>query len=192
MKKIKSAIDIEKAQRRNNIILGGGMIVLLVLSMGGYSLMSRSGNTNSNKVSENGFNFIRTNGMWTLSMGNTLFNFRYLPSEVRDVPVNLSMNLTTYSGQPLYFVNPNDGMGDIIGNIGKYILRYQEACLRENSTQKCRGNLPTKNCNSNLIVFNNQKNTGVYEKDNCVFINGDTPRASDAFLYKLLGINHGN
>ncbi len=191
MKRIKSAVEHEKIRRRNGILLGIAMIVLLVVSTGGYSIMSRIGDNNPNKINERGLSFVRSDGIWKMEIGNGVFSFRYLPSEVQNISVNLTTNLTTYAGKPLYFVNPSDGMGEILNNIGKYVLRYQEACLNNGNGTKCKGNLPVKNCYSNLIVFVPSNVTRVYERENCVFISGDLSKSSDAFLYKILGINHG-
>ncbi len=198
MRKIKSITDIEKARRRNNIILGVGMIVLLTVSSLGYSLMNADG-SKKNSVSENGFNFVRENGRWKLSIENPndrnkpeVFKFQHLPSEVNNVSISISAQLGTYSNQPIYFVNPGVGASEILGNIGNYILRYQEACLdsgidnMDNAT--CKGDLPIKDCTSNLIIFEQGNDTRVYQKGSCVFIVGDNSLGSDAFLYEVLGI----
>jgi len=195
MRKIKSMADVERVQRRNNIILGLFMIFLLVASSAGYSLMSAD-SEEENVVNEKGFDFVRSGGMWKLLIGADAFNFQYLPSEVSDVDVNLSIELGMYSGQPLYFVNPGEGVGEILSNLDRYILRYQESCLgdiflesNESYKMVCEGDLPIKNCDdSNLIVFEAGNNTKVYMEGNCVFIEGDVIRGVDAFLYEVLGI----
>ncbi len=201
MRKIKTMADVERIQRRNNIILGVIMIFLLTASSVGYSLMSAD-EERKNSVSENGFDFVRDGGIWKLSIGGDSFGFVNLPSEVSDVDVNLSVEFGMYSGQPLYFVNPGEGAGEVLNNFGNYVLRYQEACLQQdenelgNLTSKsnesevvCNGDLPIKDCNSNLIIFEVGNETRVYSEGKCVFIVGDVLRGSDAFLYKILGIN---
>lgn len=228
MRKIKSMADIERVQRRNNIILGVFMIFLLTASSIGYSLMSAD-SEEANVVNEGGFDFVRESGMWKLVVGEDVFRFQNLPSEVGNVDVNTSAQFGQYSGQPLYFVNPGEGVSEILGNLGNYILRYQESCLQqdfvvddlgnssnltldeeENGTRinadshglylenesivdsdvvVCAGDLPVKDCDSNLIVFEVGNETRVYSEGNCVFIVGDVVLGSDAFLYKLLGVN---
>ena len=202
--------DVERARRRNNIILGVVMIFLLVGSSLGYSLMSVDGDS-ENIVSEGGLDFVRENGLWKLMIGNEVFSFQYLPSEVGNVEINLSAELGIYSGQPLYFVNPSDGSSEVLRNLGRYVLRYQESCLDSvdlggrdsviddlgnltagdnESVEKivCVGDLPIKNCDSNLIIFEQGNETRVYGDGNCVFIVGDAVRGSDAFLYEVFGI----
>ena len=187
--------DVERARKKNNIILGVVMIVLLVGSSLGYSLMSADGG-GKNSVSENGFDFVRDAGVWKLDIGGDVFGFKYLPSEVSDIDLNFSAQFGMYSGQPLYFVNPGEGVSEILANFDRYILRYQEVCFASNGMTSagpanesvCEGDLPVKDCGSNLIVFEEGNETRVYGEDNCVFIVGDTLRGSDAFLYEVLGI----
>lgn len=163
------------------------MIGLLTLSSLGYSLMSADGKK-SNSVSENGFDFVRSEGVWKMMVQDKVFGFQNLPSEVLDVDVNVSGNLGVYSGKPVYFINPGEGSGEILRNIGDYVLRYQEACLN-GSDVKCNGDFPVKGCDSNLIIFREGNGSRVYSEDNCVFIVGDALRGSDAFLYKILGVS---
>lgn len=217
MRRLASIADVERTRRRNNIILGVTMIVLMLGSSLGYSLMSADGGSD-NSVSEMGFDFVRDGGMWKMIVDGEIFGFRYLPSEVSDVEVNLSVDLGMYSGQPLYFVNPGEGLNDILANLDRYILRYQEACFRQDSVESvvdggwsddlvnltdsnenvslevnesevvCEGDLPMKDCSSNLIVFIEGNETRVYGEDRCVFIVGDASLGSNAFLYEVLDI----
>jgi len=199
MRKIKSEADIERARKRNNIILGLSMIFLMVASTAGFAIMSAD-NENSNSVSEGGFNFLRDGGMWKLAFGEgEVFSFQNLPSELNDVMVDINITFGEYANSPLYFVNQGEGTNEILMNLGNYILRYQEACLGEkieieNQTlvipaDECEGDLPVKDCGNNIIVFKEGNETKVYGDENCVFIEGDVIRGGDAFLYRLIGVN---
>lgn len=195
MRKIKSEEDIEKARRRNNIILGLVMIFLLTASSLGYSLMSAD-LEKKNSVNENGYDFVRDGGYWKTEINGEVFAFSNLPSDLAGIDVELGISLNEYDGKVIYFVNSKEGLGRILGNIGGHILRYQEACLnlsgvggQELATKECRSDLPVKDCSSNLIIFEEGNETRVYGQDNCVFIVGDDSRGSEAFLYKLIGIN---
>ena len=190
MRRIKSMADVDRARRRNNIILGVVMILLLVVSTAGYSLMGAD-SEDENVVSELGFDFVRDGGMWKLIFEEgEIFGFSYLPSEVEDVDVDVSIEFGDYSGKPLYFVNPGEGAGEVLNNIGRYILRYQESCLdsKTNETIICEGDLPVKDCSSNLIIFMEGNSTRVYGDENCVYVVGDAVKGSDAFLYNVLGV----
>jgi hypothetical protein len=185
MRKIKTEIQIQKTRRRNNIIMGIAMIAILMISTLGYSLMSNEEEKKS-KTTEFGMDFFYENGLWKISFQDKIFGFQYLPSEISTVEKNISINLGTYSGNPLYIVSPNEGLSEILNNIGDYALRYQEACL-VNTT--CQGDLPQKTCENNIIIFETGNETRVYQKENCVFIVGDSVKGADAFLYSILGVN---
>jgi hypothetical protein len=185
MRKIKTQSEIDRKTRKNQLLIGGIMILLLVLSIVGYSFASvASGNDNS-KVNENGVSFLKQNGLWVTEIDGFVFGFQNLPSEVSEVDVNVSISLNQYSGLPLYFVNPNEGAPEILSNIGNYVLRYQEACFN-NAT--CEGDLPLKGCDDNLIIFESGNVSSVYQYENCIFIVGDPLVATDAFLYKVLQV----
>ena len=76
-------------------------------------------------------------------------------------------------------------MQEISNNIGKYIQRFNEACLQG---ENCTKDVPTKDCSSNIIIFEIGNETKVYSEQNCVYIVGDSIKGADAFLYKILGI----
>lgn len=188
MRRIKSEADIQRVRRRNNVILGVVMIGLLILSYAGFALMNSDENgENQNFVEEKGFNFVRDGGYWKMMVDGQVFGFQNLPSEVDDVDVNISVEFANYVSLPLYFVGAGEGANEILINLGNYVLRYQEACLEG---MVCDGDLPTKSCeDSNLIIFEAGDEARVYSEGTCVFVVGDELEASDAFLYKLFGIN---
>ena len=144
-----------------------------------------------------GLEFERQGSFWRLSVGEVgniqEFYFTYLPQEVTGVSVSNTKSLQSYSGDALYFVNKDNneqavlGMQETLNNLGRYILRYQEACFDIDCTNK---DLPIKNCDGedNLIVFTNNNQTRVWEEGNCVYISGDFVMGVDGFLYDLFGI----
>ena len=185
MRKIQTQANIDKKKRKDQIVIGVVMISLLVISTLGYSLVGRN-NEEDSSVQDFGIEFFYENGFWKTVFDDNIFVFKNLPSEVSDIDVNISVSLGQYSGQVLYFVNPNAGASEILNNIGGYIVRYQEACI--NDDDGCNDDFPMKNCDSNLIIFENGNSSKVYQNDSCVFIVGDPLRATDAFLYKVLQI----
>ena len=171
LRKIKTQAEIDRGKRRNGIIIGVIMIGILVVSSLGFALMSGNKKKDNSNVNEFGIEFFKENGLWIADFDGEIFRFQNLPSEVSNVDVNVSFDLERYSGQPLYFVNPNEGASEILNNIGRYILRYQDACLQQDSEIRregedndlnnlsngdeyiCNGDLPVKSCENNLIVF---------------------------------------
>lgn len=164
------------------------MILLLMFSTLGYSLFSRSDDSDNG---ENKEGFVKQGDYWVLNYdeeNGKNFYFKNLPSEVENVSILGNYNVQDYLGEVVYFVNFNEGGREILNNLGDYFLRYQESCL-EGMT--CENDLPMKNCSSNVIIFANtdKEITEVYKDENCVYISGNSVAGADAFLYKILGIS---
>ena len=186
MRKIETKEIIEKKQKKKQLILGIILISLLTLSTAGYSIMNNKSQGNS-IVQDNGIKFYQQNGFWIAETADQKFVFQNLPSEVDDISIETNMTLGSYYGSVVYFNQISDGAIEILTNINDFILRYQEACVKN---ETCEGDLPTKNCDDNLIIFvDNPEETKVYQEGNCIYISGDQSCGADAFLYKILGIN---
>jgi len=184
IRKIKTQEEAEKAKKRKQFIIGGILMVIIVISTLGYSLTSNTNQSNSKK--EKGITFSREEGLWKTKIGGSVFGFQYLPSEVEEIPVEISFNKELYTNKPLYFVNPNEAINEVLTNIGQLVLRYQEACVEESS---CKSNQPLKDCSNNIIIFKPEEETKVYQDENCIYIGGEPIKSTDAFLYKLLDIS---
>ncbi|MBU3923517.1 MAG: hypothetical protein KJ592_01225 [Nanoarchaeota archaeon] len=202
MRKIRTQAEVNRKNKRNQIVVGVVLVGLLLVSTLGYSLMS-SDEDKSSSVSELGIDFVKIDGIWKAVIDGGVFGFRNLPSEVSDIDVNVSADLGLYSGKVLYFINPGTGASEVLNNLGGYILRYQESCLRQDSGSsvvggrwsedasngtECGGDLPVKSCYDNVIIFEGGNESLVYQDDNCVYVVGDSVKATDAFLYKVLGV----
>lgn len=183
MRKIKSQAEIDKKRKRNQIIVGTVLVVLMMFSTIGYSLMDKTNNS-VKKVKYSGVTFVSSNGLWEID--GTKMYFNNLPTELENISVEGTYNLNDYANQTVYFVNYSAAGELIINNLRGQIQRYQEACL----DKACGLDLPVKNCSQDLIIiFTNTLENKVYQKDKCVFISGDSPRGVDAFVYKLFNIN---
>ena len=198
MRKIQTAEIRAQKARKKKILVGVVLIFLMVVSTLGYSLMQGDGDEDdSSKVEENGRIFYRQNGIWVTSIEEETYGFQYLPSEVLNVSVEGDYDLERYTNQLLYYISPSEGVIEILNNLQRYVLRYQGACLNETD---CEEDLPVKDCRSNLIVtaplgmpqsiggkIDNE--TRVYNNEGCVYLVGDSIKAADAFLYKVLKVN---
>jgi len=185
MRKIQSRVDVARSKRINQIVVGGVLIFLMVVSTLGYSLMDNDSG-DSGRVSEFGVDFVREGGFWKTQIEGEVFGFQYLPSEVGDVLISGDFDFGDYAGEVLYFVNVNEGASEVLNSLGRYVLRYQDACL---NGSVCEGDLPVKSCDDNLIIFETGNETAVWRDDGCVYIVGDSVRGADAFLYKALKIS---
>lgn len=206
LEKIKTQSERDRKRRQNQLIVGIVMIGILVLSTAGFSLLSSDnsgsgGSDSSGTVTENGYSFTNYQGQWALNYGGTEILFNYLPSEVVDVLIEGEFDASSYLGSTLYFVGDGGAARNkILQVLGSYASKYQNACLEGYS---CEADLPSKNCNDNLIVFDTGTfieggeriyedidlgETKIIRQDNCVFIGGDQLRSVEAFLYKTLGV----
>ena len=100
--------------------------------------------------------------------------------DIANVPVNITILPQFYSGTILYIDSANQGiLQELASTLTGLPSRIQEACY-----EKCEKNLPEKSCTDNLIVWIESSENKVYQKDNCIFIEGDISSA-DAFIYKF-------
>ncbi len=183
MRTIQTREEQDKTKKRNQIIIGIVLSVIMLFSTVGYAIISKKDTVTAEK--DKGFDFVKQGEMWILSLdGSKNVYFHYLPSEVENVSVIGTYNLQYYEGKPLYFVNNNLASQDILGAIGDKVLRYQDACMEG---MNCT-NFPVKDCNSNVIIFEVKDDTKVRQDKNCVYISGNYQKGVDAWLYRLLGI----
>lgn len=192
------------------MLLGIVLILLLLVSTIGFSLFSGVGN-NSGASEDGNVNegFVKEGDYWVLRLGSgneenkQEFYFSYSPEEILSGEVSIDINdnisLQKYYNKPLYLmgnsINSRAAV-EILNNLGRYVLRYQEACINlSNYNIDCvSDDIPYKNCSDNSIVFVNSANslesnsTSLWVEDNCVFIEGDFVLGADAFLYRTFGI----
>jgi hypothetical protein len=187
MRKIQTEEEKRKKEKKNQIIVGTILVFLLVVSTLGYSLMSQDNDSsNSGKVTDKGLDFYTNGDYFQLIVGEQTFTFENLPSEVEYLTQNISIDFNNFLSKPLYIVNPTDQTGPVLSNIRPYLLRYQEACL---TGMNCSEELPKKTCSENVLIFNSTEEENIKVNENCIYINGNNNKISDAFTYKFLGIN---
>lgn len=189
MRRIISMEEEAKRKKRNQIILGVLLALIMVLSSLGFALQGGIGNTSSDQISGNeteynGFKFVNQNGLWVL--GN--FVFLYVPQQVEDIGSGIKP-ASNYQGKPAYVYSEDEGAEIEVGvNLGKVAQRVQRACP-ENVV--CEGDLPVKTCNDNFIIIRESNTSSIIQENNCVFIGGQKEQLSalaDQFLFKTLGI----
>jgi len=183
--RIKTKKEVSKEKKKNQLIVGFLLVVLMVLSTLGFSFLSSDSTSSSVKIQENGLEFTRQGYYWTTNLQSQEYYFQYLPSQVSNIQIEGSYSIQDYSNKELYFINSNEATSQILVNLGRYTSRYQEACL---DGFPCESNNPLKTCEDNLIIFEQGNETKIYKEDNCVYLVGDSLRASDALIYKLLNI----
>jgi hypothetical protein len=75
MRKLVSKEEEDKKKKRNQLIAGVALALVMIISTIGFAFQGRSDNTSdgttSGEVDYNGFKFVNQNGLWTL--GNFVF-----------------------------------------------------------------------------------------------------------------------
>ena len=189
MKHLKSKNSDLKKQKKNQIIIGVILIIVMFGSVFGVIVGSfgRS-KESSNKIEYNGFEFIKQSNFWVLDMGNFDFLFKYNPNEVQEIETEVKY-LNNYYNKPLYLSSDNsEATYEIVSNLDQITLRMQNACLNEGD---CEEDLPLKTCEDNFIIIEEKNQTNIIQDNNCVFIQGpkeNLTMISDEFLFHILGV----
>lgn len=189
MRRIISGHERKRTRRRNQIIVGVILVMVMVFSTLGFAFqggnLGMGDNQDSeNKANYNGFEFVNQNGLWVLGS----FVFKNVPQQVEDIGTGLK-DINSYQGRPLYIYSENDGAEiEISVNLGQVAQRVQKACLEK---EECPGNFPEKTCEDNFIIIKESNNSMILQEDNCVYIQGlkeELTGLADQFLFKILGI----
>jgi hypothetical protein len=189
IKSIESKEDIKKRQRKNQWIIGGILILVMLGSTFGIIVDSfGKNNSSTSKVEYNGYKFVDQNGFWTTTIGSYQFQFKYNPQQVERISTKLNY-INTYSGTPLY-VSSEDYVAEveIYRNLGNVVQRFQGACLNETN---CPENWPIKDCSNNFIILKVANESKIYQDQKCVFIEGpveNLTQNTDEYLFWITGI----
>ncbi|MEK6933684.1 MAG: hypothetical protein AABW75_02290 [Nanoarchaeota archaeon] len=189
MRKIESAEEIERRERKRNRIITFFLLGMLVLSTLGIAFFYNDSSTSDARKdnennSSNGKPKVEQSGdRWSVRFGDQVLLFSSSPEIAKNISANFSQTLSDFGSATLYIDSKNDGIkSEIASTLGLYSQRVQEACYG-----KCEKNLPEKNCSVNLIVWKEGEENKVHHDEKCIFIEGDI-RAADAFLYRIFGI----
>ena len=192
---MRSLINRKDDSKRNQLILGIFLIIIMLFSTLGYALGGKNKEDSNKKVEYNGIEFIQDNsGYWNFNIQGTDFMTKYNPEELEDIDFFTDLNINAYSNNPLYLVSEFDEPNYELGrNLKNFILRMQKACL---SKEDCLNGLPVKNCSvDNIIVIQEPlaetDSETIYQQENCVYILANLEnqtRYADKFLFRILRI----
>ncbi len=189
IRKITSKHDEEKKRRRNQIIVGLALVLVMLLSTAGYSFGSNSGENAAPTIKYNGYKFTNTGGYWNLDIGGTVFSFISNPSNAYKLNSSLK-SLTNYYGKTLYLYSENpNAESEIYQNMRSVASGVQPACPE--NEENCGKGIPIKTCEDNFIIIREKNETSISQKDGCVFIEGPTEnlvRITDGVLLKIIGV----
>lgn len=195
MRRIKSRASEERRRKKNQIVIGVILIIVMFGSVFGVIVGSFNSSNGSdsggqeNVIDYNGYEFVSYNGFWKLDLGGIEYIFRHTPYGTFEI--NESLNyMSSYSGEVLYISSEDSGSEiEIYRNFGNSVERIQTACYDE---ENCEGDVPIKDCSNNFIVVEISDEKSVVQENNCVFIRGpseELTKITDGFLFKILGLN---
>ncbi len=201
IRRIVTREEQDRKRKRNYLIMGIVMVLLMIISPAAYGLFYNNDSTNSNNsdniVNYNNIKFVKdSNGYWLFSFGGGNFMTRYNPQELNGTKSSLMSTLSTYKDQVLSFEwnETQEGVFEIRRNFeGNSIPKrvVGRVCLTEN----CSLDIPTKSCFEDKVIsfripFEGEKER-IYKEDNCVFIIANETnqvKFADAFLFNIIGI----
>ncbi len=202
MRKLTSKKQHEKKQKRNQIIIGVILVVVMFGSVFGIITMNVDNSEPSGNVVEyNDYEFINQGTMWYLTIGERDFAFQYNPYQVQE-EFNITIKdlklLNQYAGMPLY-INSQENInieGEIARIFNGVSLRIQRACLNQENQSiidNCDINLPLKDCSDNFIIVRTSQDgkNKIFQENNCVFIEGKQEnliKLADEYLFQVIGI----
>jgi hypothetical protein len=193
MRKIVTQGEMEEKARRNKILIGSVLVILMVISTAGYAFFSgEKENSSSEKITYNGIDFVRgDSGVWAFEFQNRQFLTQYNPQETGGISSLILRSPGDYSGQPLFFLGQSGAVREIEYNLRSIVTRTQEGCIQEYE-KRCNNATPIKNCSTdNVIIIEESNNTKITQEENCIFIEApyeNQTMAGDAFIFKVLGI----
>jgi hypothetical protein len=192
MRRIVSKKKEVKRQKKNQIIIGTILILIMFSSVLGFGFgTGSSNNSGSSEITYNGLEFINQNNLWYLTINEVNFIFRYNPLQVQKISSQVN-DFNSYYQEPLYIQSENsEAELEIYLNLGQIALRTQKACY-ENCVEE-NSDLPIKTCEDNFIIIQESENMEILQQDNCVFIKGpseDLIKITDEFLFKILRIEN--
>src|SRR4030042_3774330 len=189
MRKIVTSQEKEKKDRRNKILIGIILVILMVLSTAGYAFFSgERENGSSEKITYNGINFVRgDSGVWAFELQNIQFYTQYNPQETANIPSLILRSPGDSSGQPLFFLGQSGARREIEYNLRNIVTRSQEGCI-PGYEKRCSNETPIKNCSTeNIIVIEESNDTRITQEENCIFIKApyeNQTLVGDAFIFK--------
>lgn len=194
MRKLTSKEEQKKKEKRNKVLLGTILVFVMFGSVFGIVVNSfGSSNSGKEEIIYKGQEFERINNYYVFKIGDYSFYFLSDPRDFLEIDseVNLSKSLASLNGRVLYLSSEDSySSQEIYQNLYSYVERIQLACLEGETCED--ESLPLKTCQDNLIIIKQSESNKIYEKENCIFVEGkqeDLIKLTDELLLRLIGFN---
>lgn len=192
-RRLASPEDLARKQRRNQVVMGLILTVLMLVSIAGFGFMnsSSSGVTGATgaRVTYGAYSFQQVGSYWQLEDSAQLLYFQYNPGQIARIPASVPP-ASTYTSAPLYIASESGAATqEIFSTLIPFSLRIQEACHED--AECISEDFPQKTCSDHVIVVRFAEEPSIFTEENCVFIEG-TPdgimNVTDEYLFRTLGI----
>jgi len=200
MRRFVSKQERDRKLKRNQIVMGFGLVIVMFLSVLGYAFQTGSGNEESNNnqdsseetINYNGLEFVESSGLWIAEQ----FIFSHGPYDVNSYLGLVEPEIKgaiDYEGKPLYiYSEEGNAEVELKANLGNIAEKIENSCVEG---AECSGELPIKSCSGgeNLIIVRKSDSVTrrIYQDNNCAIVEGpasDMLVMTDAFLFRILGI----
>lgn len=198
MRKLSSKKDGKQKQKRNQLLIGGLLILVMMAST--FGILSNSFGKNAGSETEinyKGQEFQFANNLWYTSIGNLQFAIKTNPLNILEISEQVNY-LNSYSGKPLYVYSENyESKMEVYRNFYSIAERMQDACpdLGNSSVDvgklSCENEWPLKNCENNLIIIKKGEEEKIIQEDNCLIIVGKNENLmmlTDGAILKIIGV----
>jgi len=192
MRKIENISSRERKQRRNQIIIGIVLILLMATSTIGFIISFDGANPNQeNSIIYNGFQFFKSANGWVFETNYGTFETFNEPAITEDIEFNLDVNINDFLNKPLYYVFTEESLAsrELKKTFQSISLRQTRACIEG---YPCSDeNAPIKTCEDNVILIISSEEIKAYKENNCIFIEGSAEEQlvlSDKLIYEILGV----
>ncbi len=184
----------EKREKRMRKLSAYFVIAILFFSIMAYSVLSIHGNS---QTKYGKFNFEQTYDGWKVKAGDFVVLTQFHPNQVEDI--EFTGNIDDFSNI-VYLVSKTEAEREAAEEISKNLLSLKTsiACLPEDSESEECFNMTAKSCadadylEKVIVIKEKEEDTSIIYSNNCLAITGNNSleliRASDKFLYKVLGI----
>lgn len=184
MRKIVSKEVSAKKRRRNQVVVGLVLVMLMLLSTLGYAFQSFDGNRT---ITYNGREFVEQGGTWFVQFGIFQFAFSYNPKQVSPSTANLS-TLEIYYNEPVYIYSESlEARNEVEFNLNQVASIIEYACVEE---ENCEWGYVI-DCTDTSVIIRLSETSSIRQEEKCLII--ESPQQSlvrnvDSALFKIIGI----
>lgn len=209
MRPLETQARKEARKKRNQVILGIFISLIMLLSVVGYAFLSSYSEELQDQAKYKEYTFKKTLDSWQTKVNVgarqiDLITF-YLPSEVENISAEDSLLLSNFIDKTIYIVANNlserQAATSLAINLEKIVFRMQGACSsEEQETEYCiENNLPIKSCDDatldTTIIMIEEDETlqeaSINYKNGCLVIKGNGSeiiKAAEKAIFMIYGI----